>query len=190
MKATNSLFFGNLFGGGITYQLYTRQNPTTAKMIVYSNQQSLMYSSFNNAKPTRYDLTNLIFNLISHVKHLNLRILIHGYGQNKNSLFNRDITKSYLKRGDYNVITVDWSTVSFGFYQSSRYKVWTVGMALSKFITWLNPNYDTLHLVGYDLGAHIAGISGKNTVRGRINRIIGKFLNLFEIYLIILFFQA
>lgn len=44
---------------------------------------------------------------------------------------------------------------------------------MSRFVEWLNVDYNTLHLVGYDLGAHVAGIAGKNTVKGRINRIIG-----------------
>jgi hypothetical protein len=37
----------------------------------------------------------------------------------------------------------------------------------------MNLNYDTLHIIGYDLGAHIAGIAGKYSRNGRISRIIG-----------------
>lgn len=58
-------------------------------------------------------------------------------------------------------------------FQYARNRVGTTGIAVSKFIEWLGVNYNTLHLVGYGLGAHVAGIAGKNTVRGRINRIIG-----------------
>ena len=46
-------------------------------------------------------------------------------------------------------------------------------MAVAKFIEWMNLNYNTLHVVGYDFGAHVAGIAGKNSIRGRISRIIG-----------------
>lgn len=75
-------------------------------------------------------------------------------------------------RGDFNVIVTDWSSSSPNF-QYARSRVGTTGIAVSKFIEWLGVNYNTLHLVGYGLGAHVAGIAGKNTVRGRINRIIG-----------------
>ena len=34
-------------------------------------------------------------------------------------------------------------------------------------------NFTSIHLIGYDLGAHVAGIAGKNTIRGRIYRIVG-----------------
>lgn len=71
------------------------------------------------------------------------------------------------------MIVTDWSGVSSPYYQYARYRVDTTGIAVSRFIDWINVNYNTLHLVGYDLGAHIAGIAGKNTVKGRINRIIG-----------------
>lgn len=71
------------------------------------------------------------------------------------------------------MIVTDWSSVSSPYYQYARYRVDTTGVAVSRFIEWINVNYNTLHLVGYDLGAHIAGIAGKNSLRGRINRIVG-----------------
>lgn len=80
---------------------------------------------------------------------------------------------SYLVRGDFNVIVVDWSSVSSPYYQYARNRVGTTGIAVSKFIDWLGIAFDTLHLVGYDLGAHVAGIAGKNTLRGKVNRIVG-----------------
>ncbi|KAG5672355.1 hypothetical protein PVAND_002488 [Polypedilum vanderplanki] len=155
INISNSLFW-DLFSNrryGITYKLFTRQNPLIGQYIFYSNPKSLMRSYFNNARPTR--------------------MIIHGVGQNENSSMNIILTKSYLTRGDFNVIVVDWSTVASPIYQYARLKVNMIGMAVSKYITWLNPNYNTLHVIGYDLGAHIAGIAGKNTVNGRIGRIIG-----------------
>lgn len=100
-------------------------------------------------------------------------MIIHGFGQNGQSVFNRDVKNSYLYRGDFNVIICDWSGVSSPYYQYARNRVSTTGIAVSRFIEWLGVNYNTLHLIGYDLGAHVAGIAGKNSVRGRIGRIIG-----------------
>lgn len=78
-----------------------------------------------------------------------------------------------MVRGDFNVIVVDWSSVSSLYYQYAASRVGATGIAVLKFIEWLNVNYETLHLVGYDLGAHVAGIAGKYSLRGKINRIIG-----------------
>jgi pancreatic triacylglycerol lipase len=99
-------------------------------------------------------------------------VIIHGAGQNENSPMNLLLTKSYLTRGNFNVIVVDWSTVASPLYEYARRRVNMVGMAVSKYLTWLNSNYTTLHVIGYDLGAHIAGIAGKNTIEGRIARIV------------------
>ena len=63
--------------------------------------------------------------------------------------------------------------MSSSYYQYARYRVPSTGVALAKFIGFLNPDYGTLHLIGYDLGAHVAGIAGKNSFNGRVNRIIG-----------------
>lgn len=101
------------------------------------------------------------------------RLIIHGFGQNGRSNINRDLKNSYLARGDYNVIVTDWSSISSPYYQVARYRVDTTGIAVSRFLDFMNLNFNTLHVIGYDLGAHIAGIAGKNTARARINRIVG-----------------
>jgi pancreatic triacylglycerol lipase len=46
-----------------------------------------------------------------------------------------------------------------------------IGKSVSQFIDWLHPK--RLHVVGFDLGAHIAGIAGKYTTKERIDRITG-----------------
>lgn len=103
---------------------------------------------------------------------MHYRLIIHGFGQNGRSNINRDIKNSYLSRGDYNIIVTDWSRVSSVYYEYARYRVDTTGIAVSRFIEWMNLNYNVLHVVGFGLGAHIAGIAGKYSVQGRIRRII------------------
>lgn len=63
--------------------------------------------------------------------------------------------------------------MSSPYYQYARYRVGTTGIAVSKFIDFLNANFELLHVIGFDLGAHVAGIAGKNTLRGRISRVVG-----------------
>lgn len=101
------------------------------------------------------------------------RLIIHGFGQNGRSNISRDLKNSYLARGNFNVIVTDWSQVSSVYYEYARYRVDTTGIAVSRFIEWMNLNYNILHVVGFGLGAHVAGIAGKNSVKGRIRRIIG-----------------
>lgn len=101
------------------------------------------------------------------------RIIIHGFGQNGRSPINRDLKNGFLARGDYNVIVTDWSALSGPQYQYGRYNVNPAGLSVAAFISWMNMNYNTLQVVGYDLGAHVAGIAGRNTVNGRVTKIIG-----------------
>lgn len=86
---------------------------------------------------------------------------------------NRDLKNAYLARSDFNVIVTDWSSASSSFYQNARYRVGPTGIAVSRFVEWMGLTYNTLHLIGYDLGANVAGIAGKNSVRGRVQRIVG-----------------
>lgn len=79
-------------------------------------------------------------------------MVIHGYGQNGRSIIARDMKNSYLSRGDFNVIIVDWSSLSRFTYEYARYNVNPTGIAMSKFLDWFNANYSMLHLIGYDLG--------------------------------------
>jgi Lipase len=92
------------------------------------------------------------FFIKSNLKLPFFRIIIHGFGQNGRSIINRDLKNSYLYRDDFNVIIVDWSSVSSPYYQYARYRVGTTGIAVSKFIEFLNTNYETLHVIGFGLG--------------------------------------
>lgn len=50
---TSGLFFGGGYGGGITYQLYTRRNPVNGQALTIGNRNSLAYSNYDSSKPTR-----------------------------------------------------------------------------------------------------------------------------------------
>lgn len=62
-------------------------------------------------------------------------------------------------------------------YISARNRVFEVGPLLAQHLDFLHENnaldFSTLYVTGHSLGAHIAGIAGKNVRRGRINTIIG-----------------
>ncbi|XP_072491075.1 lipoprotein lipase isoform X1 [Notamacropus eugenii] len=82
-----------------------------------------------------------------------------------------------FKREPYsNVIVVDWLTRAQQHYPVSASYTKLVGQDVAKLINWLEEQFnyplDNIHLLGYSLGAHAAGIAGSLTNR-KVNRITG-----------------
>ncbi|XP_059923439.1 lipoprotein lipase [Gadus macrocephalus] len=75
-----------------------------------------------------------------------------------------------------NVIVVDWLTRANQHYPTSAAYTKLVGADVAKFVTWIQNElqlpWDKIHLLGYSLGAHVAGIAGDLTKR-QISRITG-----------------
>jgi pancreatic triacylglycerol lipase len=83
-----------------------------------------------------------------------------------------------LDQGDFNFIFLDWSAGSTtSNYLTARNRVSEAGSFLGAFIDWLHENnladFKQISIVGFSLGAHVAGFAGKTVRRGRINTIIG-----------------
>ena len=82
----------------------------------------------------------------------------------------------YLKRGDYNFITVDWENVAMApFYIRAVINSEVVGELTGKFINFLveqGADLKNFHVIGFSLGAHVAGRAGA-TVNGLLPRITG-----------------
>jgi pimeloyl-ACP methyl ester carboxylesterase len=140
------------------FLLFTRSNPTEPHEIQILNQASIDNSNFNPNHPTR--------------------ITIHGWNGNANSGVNILTRNSYLNHGDFNVITVDWAvganTIN---YIAARNRVGLVGEVISRLLDWLNGyvglSMDQVYLIGHSLGAHCAGMAGKNIWTRNIDTIIG-----------------
>ncbi|XP_072380360.1 lipoprotein lipase-like [Diabrotica undecimpunctata] len=66
---------------------------------------------------------------------------------------------------DLNIFVVDWSATTSKDYFESQKDVITVGGYITEFLNALVSKYslnlDTVTIIGWDLGAHIAGIAGK-----------------------------
>lgn len=60
-----------------------------------------------------------------------VKFIIHGFIENHSRKWYKTMTDEYLKRGDYNVIQVDWERPSRSNYVSSAYNTKFVG-TLSK----------------------------------------------------------
>ncbi|XP_054842618.1 endothelial lipase [Eublepharis macularius] len=74
-----------------------------------------------------------------------------------------------------NVVVVDWLDFAHQLYTSAVNNTRLVGKELAKLLDWLQEkdfSLQNVHLIGYSLGAHVAGYTG-NYARGTIGRITG-----------------
>ena len=86
---------------------------------------------------------------------------------------------AFLEDDDVNVIIFEWSELANRNYLTAKYGVVTLGQGLGVFIEWLvslGASYNNIHLVGFSLGAHIAGNAGRST-KSHIRRITGIDMN-------------
>ncbi|XP_073819401.1 uncharacterized protein [Musca autumnalis] len=121
------------------------------------NARALRQSHFNPFNPTR--------------------ILIHGWlGGSTAGLYNTLIPELLSTPNmTYNVITVDWGRGAIADYITASYRVKRVGKVLAKFIDFLHREsgmrFEDLQLIGFSMGAHVAGIAGKHLQTGRLSLI-------------------
>nr|XP_022915963.1 lipase member H-B-like [Onthophagus taurus] len=77
--------------------------------------------------------------------------------------------EKYLQKRNCNVIQADWSKLSGLTYVNAIQTSISVGNYIGKFIVRLLDSgltsHNRIHLIGHSLGAHIAGIAGKETFR-------------------------
>lgn len=85
-----------------------------------------------------------------------------------------------LVNEDANVIVVDWSAYARLSYSDAVKAVPDVGVNIGFFIKLLvdadKVSLDRLHIIGFNLGAHIAGYAGRY-LESCVARITGKHLN-------------
>ncbi|XP_030324178.1 endothelial lipase-like [Calypte anna] len=77
---------------------------------------------------------------------------------------------------DANVVVVDWLPLAHQLYTDAVNNTQVVGRNIARLLDWLQENQhfqlENVHLIGYSLGAHVAGFAG-NHVHGTIGRITG-----------------
>ncbi|XP_039285454.1 phospholipase A1 1 [Nilaparvata lugens] len=107
------------------------------------------------------------------------RVIIHGFQGGRNFSPSTDLRDAYFERGDYNIIIVDYSTlVRIPCLNQIEWSPRFCAQCIAQMIEYLNEHPrgvppDKLHLMGYSIGAHIAGLTANFVVNGKLGRITG-----------------
>ncbi|XP_037364428.1 endothelial lipase isoform X2 [Talpa occidentalis] len=102
--------------------------------------------------------------------------IIHGWtlgGMFENWLYNL-VSALQMREKDANVVVVDWLPLAHQLYTHAVNNTQVVGHSVARMLDWLQEKGDfslgNVHLIGYSLGAHVAGYAG-NFVKGTVGRI-------------------
>ncbi|XP_076847508.1 lipoprotein lipase [Brachyhypopomus gauderio] len=104
-------------------------------------------------------------------------LIIHGWSVAGlfESWVSKLVSALFERESGANVVVVDWLDRASHHYPTSAQNTRLVGMDVAKFINWLESlgyPLEKLHVLGYSLGAHVAGIAG-NLSGNKVNRITG-----------------
>nr|XP_020468697.1 lipoprotein lipase-like [Monopterus albus] len=105
-------------------------------------------------------------------------LVIHGWSVTGmfESWVHKLVSALYEREPSANVIVVDWLTRASEHYPTSAAYTKLVGRDIAKFVTWIQKElqlpWERIHLLGYSLGAHVAGVAGDLTDH-KISRITG-----------------
>ncbi|KAI1891786.1 hypothetical protein AGOR_G00147340 [Albula goreensis] len=148
--------------GGNAYAKFSLRKPADPDedicYIVPGNPESLSDCQFNTTSKTF--------------------LVIHGW--TVSGMFESWVAKLvaalYERERDANVIVVDWLSTAQNHYVVAAQNTKMVGQDIAHFIDWIqettNVTFDNLHLIGYSLGAHVAGFAGSHA-SSKIGRITG-----------------
>lgn len=118
----------------IQFFLYTRRTQKTPELLDVLDPDSFYYTHFNRAHPTK--------------------IVIHGFGGGRNLSPSPDIRDAYFKRGDYNIIIVDYgSAVKEPCLSQMEWAPRFGGLCISQLVKYMNRHPrgvrpDDIHFIG------------------------------------------
>ncbi|KDR21672.1 phospholipase A1-like isoform X1 [Zootermopsis nevadensis] len=103
-------------------------------------------------------------------------IIIHGFNETESESPTTFITKAYADRGDYNVFTVDWESLTkFPCYLSALSNTRLVAQCaamLYSYLTHHGARATKIQCVGHSLGANICGMMSRH-LSAKMHKIIG-----------------
>ncbi|XP_002130573.2 pancreatic lipase-related protein 2 [Ciona intestinalis] len=145
------------------YYLRTRQNPNVDQPII-PEASNLTNSLFDPTKPTK--------------------IIIHGYVLLVANFpeWVPQVTETILYQEDVNVIQINWVKGAHVEYDNAASNTRLVGAQVGYLIKMLmevrNARAENFHLVGFSLGAHVAGFAGKTVQQAGKRHTVGRITGL------------
>jgi pancreatic lipase-related protein 1 len=146
----------------INFFLYTRKTQEFGQQINVLDPESLFNTMWNPAHP--------------------VKVIIHGFGGGRDLSPSPDIRKAYFKRGNYNILIVDYSTaVKEPCLSQMEWGPRFASSCVSQLVKYIanhprGVKADEMHFIGYSIGAHMAGLVANYLTAedGKIGRITGK----------------
>lgn len=108
------------------------------------------------------------------------RIIIHGFRDGPNAIVNSKGREAYASKSNYNVIVVDWSKWADTLnYLLAKERIYGVAAVVAQFIDFMIEAFKAkislsqIYIIGHSLGAHLAGVVGKEIKSGKVDTIFG-----------------
>nr|XP_034827082.1 lipase member H-B-like [Maniola hyperantus] len=156
--------------------LFTACNADPIAPLQGSFNKYFIYSRQFTRDPVELDAANVTASIEALSIDRNTTIIVHGHEGSGTTSLNPTVKDAALESEDMNVIVVDWSVYAGQSYSNAVGAVPSVGTALARLIQQLIDQsvvtLDTLHLIGFDLGAHVVGFTGR-ALDGKVARITG-----------------
>ncbi|XP_029055717.2 phospholipase A1 VesT1.02-like [Osmia bicornis bicornis] len=126
----------------VIFYLYTKATPSNPERLNLGDVGSVSRSHFDPRKPTK--------------------IVTHGWQNTYRSKACTLIRDAFLRNGDYNVIVVDWGSITIFEYVWTSQQVVKVAQFVASMIDFLasrGMDLSKTTVIGHSLGAHVAGLS-------------------------------
>ncbi|XP_063241726.1 pancreatic lipase-related protein 2-like [Bacillus rossius redtenbacheri] len=154
----NSMYHRPCVAPNIRFFLYTRSSPEEGEEVAVDPEGNLKgNSSLDPRHPTK--------------------IVIHGYNSNKDLSYLVDIRKGYLESAPHNMLAADWSAFSNGpwyCYPAAAENAGQAARCVAQLVLALaRSGAGDTHLVGFSVGAHVAGMTANHLGDLRLERITG-----------------
>ena len=144
---------------GTKFVLYTSDNAPQKEEILDTDKNA--------------SITNSTFDPL-----LKVKFIVHGFTQNGQSAWVKEMARELLRKENMNVIVVDWGPGSsvLNLYDAAAGNTRLVGAQVADLIDVLNRKFhvalEKFHIIGHSLGAHVAGFAGEKLVKS--GKVIGR----------------
>ncbi|XP_040575699.1 inactive pancreatic lipase-related protein 1 [Lepeophtheirus salmonis] len=139
----------------VIFELYTRRNPEDPMYLSFNDSSKITSSTFDVKKETK--------------------MFTHGFTGRCDKVWCKRLIEELLKKGNFNVICVDWRKDADSSYRSAAANTQMVGTIIAMFFEMVENQFEPIHqrshLIGHSIGAHAMGYAGFR--KSGIKRITG-----------------